>query len=102
MKIILISVLLAFSSFNSAINECDELKFDFKIVNTSNGLDNGAIEVKITKSSSKVKAYLYSYGKSDNRLGVKTDELDNLRKGKYMLVLQNDNCFAAERDIIIK
>lgn len=102
MKFLLISVLIAFSSFNSETEPCKDLTYDIKLTHTSGGQDNGIIEVTITKSASKVKTYLYSEGKTENKLDVKLDELTRLKAGTYMLVLQNDICYAVKRDIIIK
>ncbi len=102
MKLLLISVLIAISPFNLETEPCKDLTYDIKLTHTSDGKDNGIIEVTITKSSSKVKAFLYSEGKSGNKLDVKLDELTHLKAGKYILVLQNKECSSVKRDIIIK
>ncbi len=104
MKFLLVSLLISFSYFNSQPEslDCDDLKFNIEVIHTSNGLDNGIIDVTITKSTSKVKVYLYSEGKSANKLNIKLDDLKKLKAGTYMLVLQNDNCYAVKRDIVIR
>jgi len=83
-------------------DECDQLKFDVSIVDTTNGLDNGTIEVSIVKSSSKVRAYLYGDKKSKNRLDVRIDKLNKLPAGTYLLVLQNNDCSAVKRNLVVK
>lgn len=102
MKFIFISLLISFTSFNPFEDTCDDLKFEVKVIHTTNGLDNGTIDVTVTKSSSEVKVFLYSEGENENKLDVKLDELNKLKSGTYMLVLQNSKCHAVKRDIIIK
>lgn len=102
MKFILISVLLAFSSFNTTSDICDDLKFDIEVTHTTNSLDNGIIDVTITKGNTSVKAFLYGKSRSNNKLNIKIDELKSLSSGTYTLVLQNKNCSSVKSDIIIK
>lgn len=102
MKLLLISSVVFLLSFSSLQQACDDLKFDIKITNTTNGLNNGKIEITITRSSSKVHAFLYGDAKQKNKVDVDPDDLINLQAGTYMLVLQNDQCYEVKQDIIIK
>ena len=102
MKFILISVLLGFSSFSTTSDVCDDLKFDIEVTHTTDGLNNGKIDVTITKGLQNVKAFLYAKSRGNNRLNIKIDELKNLPSGTFTLVLQNKNCSSVKSDIIIK
>jgi hypothetical protein len=102
MKLFFISVLLMGMSFLPKEEECDQLKFDTSIVHTTNGLDNGTIEIAIIKSSSKVRAFLYGDKKSKNRLDVRIDKLNKLPAGTYLLILQNNECSATKRNLVIE
>ena len=102
MKFIFISLLIAISSFSFQSDTCGDLKFDIEVTHTSGGIGNGIIDVTIIKSSSKAMAYLYGDEKSKNKLNIDPDQLNKLKAGTYMLVLQNDQCYAVKRDIIIK
>jgi len=104
MKFLLVSLLISFSYFNSQLEslDCDDLKFSIEVTHTSNGQDNGIINVTIVKSETKAKAFLYGKLKSNNKLGVNPTELTGLKSGKYILVLQNKECSSVKRDIIIK
>ncbi len=102
MKVFIFSLLLVISSFTYERQDCDQLKFEVNITHSSDGLNNGIIEVVELKSTSKVKAFLYGDKKSKNRLDVKIDKLNNLEAGKYLLVLQNKDCSSVKKDIIIQ
>ena len=102
MKLIFVSVLLAMVSLLSKEEQCDTLKFDLEITHTTDGLDNGKIEVTILESPSRVKAFLYGDKKNKNRLDVKIDKLVKLQAGTYVLVLQNKECSSVKNNIIIK
>lgn len=102
MKVFLVSALLVVSSFTLEKRLCNQLKFDVSITHTSNDQNNGIIEVVDLKSTTKVKAFLYGDKKSKNRLDVKVEKLTNLESGKYLLVLQNNECSSVKKDIIIK
>ena len=101
MKFIFISLLISFSSFNPPVDNCDDLKFEVKVTHTTNGLDNGIIDVTVTKGSSNLDVFLYGDIRSKNKLKVKIDELKNLASGTYILILQNDKCSTVKRDILI-
>ena len=102
MKIVIASVLVVIASFLPKEQECDQLKFDINVVHTTDGLDNGKIEVINIDSPSKVRAFLYGDNKGKNRLDVKIEKLDKLQAGTYILILQNKECSAVKRDIIVK
>ena len=102
MKVVLVSVLVVFSSFLPNEQECDQLKFEINIVHTTDGRDNGKIEVSNIDSPSQVKAFLYGNGKNKNKLDVKIEKLVKLGSGTYTLVLQNNKCSAVKRDIIVR
>lgn len=102
MKIFFVGVLIFTSSILAGQPPCEGLKFEIKVTNTSQSLDNGKIEVTIIKSAAGVKAYLYGDSKSKNRLNVKINKLTHLAAGKYILVLQDEKCSTVQRDIIIK
>jgi len=102
MKIVFASVLVVLASFIPKEQECDQLKFDINVVHTTNGLDNGKIEVVNIDSPSKVRAFLYGDKRDKNRLDVKVEKLDKLKAGTYILILQNKKCSSVKRDIIVK
>jgi hypothetical protein len=102
MKIVLVGVLVIFTSFLPREQECDQLKFDINIVHTTDGQDNGKIEVSNINSPSQVKAFLYGNGKNKNKLDVKIENLEKLGVGTYTLILQNKKCSTVTRDIIIR
>ncbi len=102
MQLLFISVLLAFSTNFISTEPCEELICEIEITDSSEGLNNGMIEVIIVKSSSKVKAYLYGDNRSKNKLNVDIDKLNKLEPGSYLLVLQNNKCSIVKHDIIIK
>ncbi len=102
MKIAFVSVLVVLTSFLPKEQECDQLKFDINIVHTSDGLNNGKIEVSNVDSPSPVRAFLYGNGKDKNLLDVKIEKLIALKAGTYILILQNKKCSTVKRDIIVK
>lgn len=102
MKLFLVGILFFTSSFVEVEPFCDELKFDLEITHTSEGLDNGKIEVTILKGESNVTAFLVGDTVKKNRLGVKLKELSQLPAGTYILILENDICSQTKRDIVIK
>ena len=102
MKIVFVSVLLFLASFISKEQECDQLKFEINVVHTSDGLDNGKIEVTNIDSPSKVRAFLYGDKREKNKLDVKVEKLEKLKPGTYILILQNKKCSSVKRDIIVK
>ena len=102
MKIVFASVLVIIASFLPKEQECDELKFEINVVHTTDGLENGKIEVIDIDSPSKVRAFLYGDKRDKNRLDVKAEKLDKLKAGTYVLILQNKNCSSVKRDIIVK
>ena len=102
MKLFLVGLILFASSFSLQNETCDDIKYEIEIIHTSNGLDNGQIEVNILSSSSKVKANLFGKDPSLNKIDVEIDELNNLSAGTYVLVLQNDQCSTVKSDIVIK
>ena len=102
MKIVFASVLVVIASFLPKEQECDQLKFDVNVVHTTEGLDNGKIEVINIDSPSKVRAFLYGDKRDKNRLDVKVEKLDKLKAGTYILILQNKKCSSVKRDIVVK
>ena len=102
MKIVFASVLVIIASFLPKEQECDELKFEINVVHTTEGHENGQIEVINIDSPSKVRAFLYGDKRDKNRLDVKVEKLDKLKAGTYVLILQNKNCSSVKRDIIVK
>lgn len=102
MRLLILSSIVILLSFTVPLKKCDDIQYDIKILHTTGGLNNGKIEITITKSSSSVSAYLYGDVKSKNKLNVKIDQLNNLKTGVYILVLQNKECSTVQRDIIIR
>lgn len=102
MKLLIFSSVVFLLSFTNLPQTCDDLKFDVKVTNTTNGQNNGKLDVTIIKSSSKIHAYLYGDTKSKNKLNVGLDDLINLESGTYTLVLQNNECSAVKQGIEIK
>ena len=102
MKIVLIGVLVVFTSFLPKEQECDQLKFEVNIVHTTDGRDNGKIEISNIDSPSEVRAFLYGNGKNNNVLDVKIEKLVKLGAGSYTLILQNKKCSAVKRNIIVR
>ncbi|MCB0496924.1 MAG: hypothetical protein KDC79_12370 [Cyclobacteriaceae bacterium] len=102
MRLLVISSIVMLFSFTIPNQECDDIKFDVEISNTTNGLNNGKIDVTIIKTSSKVRAYLYGDKRSKNKLNVEIDELKGLEAGKYTLILQNKVCSVVKQDIVIE
>lgn len=103
MKLFLVGILFFTSSIWEVDTICDQLKFDVIITNTSIGENNGKIEVILEDGEkSNIRAYLYGEGSSKNRLDKKIDELTDLSKGTYILVLQNSECSSMKSDIVIE
>ncbi len=107
MRIFVGSLLLIFliAARPAARLVCADLQYVLTVFDTTDGLNNGRIEVKITKSSSRVKAYLYSKKgnqRQNRKEGAELNTLINLAPGHYILVLQNRSCSVVEKDIHIK
>lgn len=102
MKLFLVGLLFFSSTFSFDEPPCDELQFEITVINTTQGLDNGKIEISLKKRASNVKANLFGDRSSKNRIGVKINELTKLSSGTYILILQNDKCFELKKDIVIQ
>ena len=102
MKFVLLSLLVAYGYHMPDHDQCEQLKYSLEIIHTTNGLNNGKINVEIIKSQSEVTAYLYAESRANNKLGVKISKLVALPAGKYKLVLQNTECSIVEKNLIIE
>lgn len=106
MRLFLVSWLIFFLPGFRQIDQtpCHDLQYEVAVHHTTQGQANGWLEVKIIKSSSRVKAFLYRQKGSHqyDKHGVKPDELTGLAAGKYILVLQNKQCTVHQEDIEIR
>ena len=107
MKVFVGSLLLVFfmAARPAPVPDCDGLQYKLTITHTSNGENNGRIEVEIIKSSSRVRAYLYikkGNQRKNSKEDVSVDELTGLAAGHYVLILQDAKCSAVEHDLVIK
>jgi hypothetical protein len=79
---------------------CENFSVSTEISHTSNGRENGKLEVKATGGSGE---YTYHYiGPGDYKeLKSKKDTLTGLKKGKYSVFVQDSNNCVKQVDVII-
>lgn len=94
MKVLLLSGLLLISSYLSETSDCDSIQLVLDINHTTDGRNNGKINVTVEKGEAPFKIYLFADRRSDNLLDVKFKDLKNLKPGDYIIVVQDSgsNC----------
>jgi hypothetical protein len=77
---------------SSSYDICDNFKISADITDTSNGRNNGKIEVKVEGGKA---PYKYSYFGPDRVKELETNnpKIQNLKKGKYIVIVaDSENC----------
>ena len=102
MKVLLLSGLLFISTLTSEKSNCDNIQLDITITHSSQGSNNGKIEVEVKKGKAPFRAYLFADDKSNNLHDVALDELVSLSAGSYILVIQDANNCSVHKKIKLK
>lgn len=102
MKVLLFSVILFILANVPGIPVCNDIQLSLITTNTSEGQNNGKIEVKVEKGHPPFKVYLYAEKRKDNKLDIKFKDLENLAPGKYLLVVQDKGECTFQESIVIK
>lgn len=84
--IVVIFFLLLFMSLPSH-GQCRKFSAEAKVIHTTNGSDNGAIEVEIRGMSTKELTINLFGPRRKNRLGLSEFVINDLGKGNYLLVV---------------
>ena len=103
MKILLFSGLLFISTLVTEKSDCDSIQLDLGITHTSEGKNNGKIEVTVEKGRAPFTVYLFAAKREDNLEDVKFKDLKDLKRGDYILVVQDkDNKCTFNQKITIR
>jgi hypothetical protein len=80
---------------------CDEIKISTEVTDTTNGRNNGKLEVKVDGGK---EPYSYNYiGPAKfQQLSTNQKSLVNLRKGKYLIVVQDSGDCVKQAEVYIK
>jgi len=101
MKVLLFSGLLLVSTLFPAVTDCDSIQLDLQVTHTSDGNNDGKIEVSVEKGQAPFKVYLFADKRSDNLLDVKFKDLKNLKAGNYLLLVQDSGGECTYRQNVI-
>lgn len=85
---------VGFSHATIWLQDCDKIEAETEVVNTSNGLDNGQVEVKVTKGSERGIKYIFCVvsGKVLNESRFEINILTGLPAGDYFCLISNADC----------
>jgi hypothetical protein len=102
MKVLLLSGLLFISTLNSEKSICDNIQLELSITNTTEGRDNGKIEVEVVKGKAPYKVFLFASKPKVNLVNIKIKDLKNLPAAEYLLIVQDQSNCRVQQTVIIK
>ena len=100
-SIVILGLFIVLFSFSKSQAQCD-LKFDYKVEHTSNGLNNGKILLKLESGEGPFVVHLFDLGSTGNLISTKKYEtfspasflvvFDKIKPGEYLVRIDNDKC----------
>lgn len=95
--LILLFLCLGLSSFStiSLTQVCDKIEAQPEVIHTSNGEDNGGVQIKLAKGSLKSLKFIFCAQKDGRVLNenkFQQSSIEGLPPGDYFCIVSNDEC----------
>jgi len=102
MKALIMSLLFFGSGYTQATDPCENTHLEISVSDTSDGINNGTIEIEVEKLTDPVKIYLYGDDRSQNQLNIKTKKIEHLAIGGYYLIVQDGAGCTKSKKVVIR